>query len=168
MTNAHVVAGSNEVGVLIDGNLRPATVVLYNPERDVAVLRVRGLNRPALQFATTPAATGNPAVVLGYPEDGPFTVDPARVRSRSTVSGADIYGGGSVQREVYAVRAIVRSGNSGGPLIATNGHVLGVVFATALDSNDTGYALTAAEVRPDAAAGRTAIRPVDTGHCTAG
>jgi S1-C subfamily serine protease len=90
------------------------------------------------------------------------------VRSRTTVSGADIYGGGSVRREVYAVRATVRSGNSGGPLVTGRGQVLGVVFATALDSSDTGYALTAAEVAPDASAGRTADTPVDTGRCTAG
>jgi S1-C subfamily serine protease len=169
MTNAHVVAGASEVAVQVGRNdLRAATVVVYDPDTDVAVLRVKDLGQKPLSFAGSAGSTGDSAVVLGYPEDGPFTVGSARVRSRTTVSGADIYGGGSVRREVYSVRATVRSGNSGGPLVTDSGHVLGVVFATALDSNDTGYALTAAEVSHDAAAGRTADTPVGTGHCTAG
>jgi S1-C subfamily serine protease len=168
MTNAHVVAGAGEVDVRVGNELRGASVVLYDPDKDVAVLRVHDLNRRPLKFASEPASTGDSAVVLGYPEDGPFDVRSARVRSRTTVSGADIYGSGSVRREVYAVRATVRSGNSGGPLITVGGRVLGVVFATALDSNDTGYALTAAEVASDATTGRTAEAPVGTGGCTAG
>ncbi len=168
MTNAHVVAGAAEVAVQVGRHLQPASVVMYDPDTDVAVLRVKDLGLKSLAFAQTPAATGDSAVVLGYPEDGPFTVGSARVRSRTTVSGADIYGSGSVRREVYSVRASVRSGNSGGPLITDSGVVLGVVFATALDSNDTGYALTAAEVAHDASVGRTADTPVDTGRCTAG
>jgi S1-C subfamily serine protease len=168
MTNAHVVAGASDVVVKVGDQLQPATVVVYDPEKDVAVLRVKDLGRRALSFAGNPASTGDPAVVLGYPEDGGFTVGAARVRSRTTVSGADIYGSGSVRREVYAVRATVRSGNSGGPLVTDGGHVLGVVFATALDSSDTGYALTAAEVADDAAKGRSADAPVETGRCTAG
>jgi S1-C subfamily serine protease len=168
MTNAHVVAGASEVAVQLGDGLHAATVVLYDPEKDVAVLRVKDLGKRALTFAGNPAATGDPAVVLGYPEDGPYTAGAARVRSRTTVSGADIYGSGSVRREVYAVRAKVRSGNSGGPLVTNGGHVLGVVFATALDSSDTGYALTAAEVADDASKGRTADTPVETGRCTAG
>jgi S1-C subfamily serine protease len=169
MTNAHVVAGASEVAVQVGrGDLRPASVVVYDPETDVAVLRVKDLGRRALSFAGAPASTGDPSVVLGYPEDGPYTAGAARVRSRTTVSGADIYGSGSVRREVYAVRATVRSGNSGGPLVTNTGEVLGVVFATALDSSDTGYALTAAEVAHDASAGRTADAPVETGRCTAG
>ena len=169
MTNAHVVAGASDVAVQVGRNdLRPATVVVYDPDTDVAVLRVKKLGRDPLSFASAAASTGDPAIVLGYPEDGPFTVGSARVRSRTTVSGADIYGSGSVRREVYAVRAAVRSGNSGGPLVTDSGAVLGVVFATALDSSDTGYALTAAEVSDDAAAGRNAETPVGTGRCTAG
>jgi S1-C subfamily serine protease len=169
MTNAHVVAGTSQVAVQVrpDRNLA-ATVVLYDPQRDVAVLDVPGLDAPVLSFATHSARTGDPAVVLGYPQDGPFTVHSARIRTKTTVSGSDIYGNGSVRREIYAVRAVIRSGNSGGPLLADDGAVLGVVFATALDSSDTGYALTAAEVAPDATRGRTASVPVGTGACTPG
>ena len=106
--------------------------------------------------------------MLGYPEDGPLDVRSARVRARATVSGADIYGNGTVHREVYSIRSLVRSGNSGGPLLAADGTVLGVVFATDLRSSDTGYALTASEVASDYAKGRTATAPVGTGGCTPG
>jgi len=80
--------------------------------------------------------------------------------------GQDIYGSQTVQREVYAIRSLVRSGNSGGPLIDTKGQVLGIVFATARDSPDTGFVLTNAEVAADAAAGRTGTAPVSTSACT--
>jgi S1-C subfamily serine protease len=169
MTNAHVVAGSREVGVQAPGGGNPAaTVVLYDSDRDVAVLRVPGLGAPALQFAGRPASFGDPAVVLGYPQDGPLTVGSARVRSRSEVRGADIYGNGVVHREVYTVRAVVRSGNSGGPLLADDGTVLGVVFATALESPDTGFVLTASEISSDAQQGSGRTAAAATGGCTAG
>jgi S1-C subfamily serine protease len=73
-----------------------------------------------------------------------------------------------VQREVYSIRSLVRSGNSGGPLLASDGRVLGIVFATDLRSSDTGYVLTAAEVAGDYRAGRNATAPVNTGGCTPG
>ncbi|MDT4983378.1 MAG: hypothetical protein QOF95_868 [Pseudonocardiales bacterium] len=169
ITNAHVVAGTTQVRVAIsDTETVPATVIVYDPRRDVAVLAVPDLNAPALQFAPKPASTGDPAVVLGYPQDGPFDVRSARVRSQDTVSGKDIYGNGNVRREIYAIYAVVRSGNSGGPLIATDGTVFGVVFATALDSSNTGYALTDSEIAPDVAKARTASGSASTGSCTPG
>lgn len=166
MTNAHVVAGTDQVAVQLSRHQVPATVVDYNPQRDVAVLYVPRLHEPALPFAHAPAQSGDPALVAGYPQDGPLDVRTARVGSRKTFAGADIYGHGNVRRDVYAIRGVVRSGNSGGPLLARNGAVLGVVFATALDQPDTGYVLTASEVRPDFRAGRGATRPVTTGGCT--
>jgi S1-C subfamily serine protease len=168
MTNAHVVAGTNQVSVKIPGQNQelPATVVLYDPERDVAVLDVPDLKANKLQFTPSPAKTGDSAVVLGYPEDGPLNAQPARVRTRATVSGADIYGHGGVRREVYSIRALVRSGNSGGPLLADDGTVLGVVFATDLRSSDTGYVLTAAEVSDDFTQGQNATTAMQTGNCT--
>lgn len=168
MTNAHVVAGTRQVSVVVGGQQLPATVVLYDPDRDVALLDVPDLNARRLHFAAQPASTGDPAVVMGYPQDGPLDVRAARVRTRTTVSGSDIYGNGGVQREVYSIRSLVRSGNSGGPLLAANGSVLGVVFATDLRSSDTGYVLTAGEVASDYARGRAATAPVATGGCTAG
>jgi S1-C subfamily serine protease len=166
LTNAHVVAGADAVTVQTAKGAQDASVVLFDPKRDVAVLFVPGLNEKPLSFAPKPAATNNSAIVLGYPENGSFDVRPARIRSRETISGHDIYGNGTVDREIYSIRSTVRSGNSGGPLITPQGSVLGIVFATALDSNDTGFVLTDAEVRPDANAGRAATASVDTGHCT--
>lgn len=166
LTNAHVVAGARSVVVEDGGNSLPARVVLFDPERDVAVLDVPGLHAPALNFARKAADTGDPAVVLGYPEDGPYTAQAARVRSRTTVHGSDIYGHGSVDRSIYSVRSIVRSGNSGGPLLAFNGRVLGMVFATALDSPDTGFVLSDSEIGADARRGSSLTAPRATGACT--
>jgi S1-C subfamily serine protease len=168
LTNAHVVAGTDSVTVQAGAESLPAAVVLYDSKRDVAVLDVPGLRAPALRFARQDAATGEPALVLGFPEDGPFTAGTARIRSRFEVTGNDIYGTHTVTREVYAVRAVVRSGNSGGPLVGDDGTVSGMVFATALDSSDTGYALTDDEIGSDATAGVHAGDPVGTGSCTPG
>jgi S1-C subfamily serine protease len=167
LTNAHVVAGTRNVRIVVGTDqYLPARVVLIDPERDVAVLDVPGLSAPVLQFSPTDAKTGDPALVLGYPENGPFTVRSARVRSIATVGGSDIYGHNNIHRSIYSIRAVVRSGNSGGPLLAYDGSVLGVVFATAVDSPDTGFALTDEEVASDAAQGRTLTAPVRTGGCT--
>ena len=169
LTNAHVVAGASQVSIAVGPHeLKTAHVVLYDPGRDVAVLDVPGLSAPALPFASATAKTGDPALVLGYPEDGPYTVRSARVRELRTVSGSNIYGHGSVKREVYLVRAQVRSGNSGGPLLTDDGAVIGVIFATDLRSNQTGYALSAAEVASDASTARSAKHTVDTEGCTPG
>lgn len=168
MTNAHVVAGTRQVSVVVGDRQLPATVVLYDPERDVAVLDVPDLSARALRYAHKPADTNDPAVVMGFPQDGPLDVEAARVRARSTVAGSDIYGDAGVHREVYSIRSLVRSGNSGGPLLAANGRVLGIVFATDLRSSDTGYVLTAAEVAGDFHQGRNGTAPVGTGGCTPG
>jgi S1-C subfamily serine protease len=166
MTNAHVVAGGRSVRVVTNAGTWRARVVVYDPHRDVAVLAVPGLTARSLAFAAATAKTGQDAVVLGYPKDGPFDAEAARVRGQQQIRGDDIYGNSGDIRRVYAVRALVRSGNSGGPLIDTSGRVLGVVFASAIDSADTGFVLTAAEVSPDARAGRTATATVGTESCT--
>jgi S1-C subfamily serine protease len=166
MTNAHVVAGTRQVSVVVGDRQVAATVVRYDPERDVAVLDVPDLTAQALHYARSPAETNDPAVVMGFPQDGPLNVQAARVRARTTVSGSDIYGNSGVHREVYSIRSLVRSGNSGGPLLAANGRVLGIVFATDLRSSDTGYVLTAAEVASDFQKARNATAPVGTGGCT--
>ena len=169
ITNAHVVAGTNQVGVVVGGETVPATVVLFDPRRDVAVLYVKDLGAPLLHFASQPATRGAQAAVMGFPEDSPsLIIKSARIRSRITVQGNDIYGNDRVHREIYSVRSTVRSGNSGGPLLGADGRVLGIVFATALDSSDTGYVLTAKEVAPDATAGTNLVDRVGTGSCTPG
>lgn len=165
MTNAHVVAGVRAPTVYLpDGSGRSATVVLYDPDRDVAVLAVDGLSVKALAFAGD-AANGASGAVAGYPEDGGFTAVAARVRDRQDIRGPNIYQRKTVTRDVYAIRASVLPGNSGGPLLSASGSVYGVVFAAATDTAQTGYVLTAAEVAADASAGRTASGAVSTQGC---
>jgi S1-C subfamily serine protease len=167
MTNAHVVAGVQSPTVALPGPgaaVLSARVVLYDPNRDVAVLFVPGLTRRPLAF-NGPVPTGADAVVAGYPLDGPLTARPARVAGDQEISGPNIYGDRTVTREVYTVRAVVREGNSGGPLLSPSGKVDGVVFAASVEFNDVGYALTAREVAGDARAGATATRVVSTQRC---
>lgn len=165
MTNAHVVAGVTSPTVrTTDGRTLAARIVLYDPERDVAVLDVPGLGGTSLTFAG-PIARGQSAIVVGYPENGPFTAVAARVRSVEEARGPDIYQSQQVTRQIYALYAIIRPGNSGGPLLTPSGQVAGVVFAAAVDHAHTGYALTAHELAPDAAAGATATASVSTQGC---
>ncbi|WP_405585119.1 MarP family serine protease [Streptomyces sp. NBC_01190] len=167
MTNAHVVGGVREPTVQVGGvgRLHDARVVLYDWQRDIAVLDVPGLNAPALSFAGSDARSKDDAIVAGFPENGGFDVRAARVRGRIEASGPDIYHRGTVHRDVYSLYATVRQGNSGGPLLTADGRVAGVVFAKSLDDANTGYALTAGEVAPDATAGNTANRQVDSEGC---
>ncbi|POX53926.1 MarP family serine protease [Streptomyces sp. Ru72] len=167
MTNAHVVGGVDEPTVQIGGEGRKydAKVVLYDWRRDIAVLDVPDLDAPALKFASTDATGGSGAIVAGFPENGSYNVQPARVRGRITANGPDIYHRGTVRRDVYSLYATVRQGNSGGPLLTPDGRVYGVVFAKSLDDANTGYALTADEVRQDIAQGRAANQQVDSDNC---
>jgi S1-C subfamily serine protease len=165
MTNAHVVAGVKAPTVLVpNGGSLAARVVLYDPNRDVAVLDVPGLERRPLDFAGA-QTIGTDAVVAGYPEDGPLTAAAARIAGDQTVTGPNIYQTRQVSREVYTIRGKVLPGNSGGPLLTTSGTVAGVVFAASLDASNVGYALTAAEVASDARAGADATTPVSTHGC---
>jgi S1-C subfamily serine protease len=168
LTNAHVVAGTRRVVVVPEGRDQPlaGSVVLYDPQRDLAVIDVPGLDAPPLNFANSPAKTDADAIVLGYPLDGPYDAEPARIRDIGPIRGPDIYNDRTVTRDIYTIRGLVRSGNSGGPLVTTDGRVLGVIFAAAADDPQTGFALTADEAAPDIAAGRTATNRVDTGDCT--
>jgi len=167
MTNAHVVAGSDKVAVETGRGQLAATVVLFDPASDLAVLEVPKLTAPVLSFAVKPATTGASAIVLGYPLDGPYTATPARLRSEISLRGPNIYDSQTVVRDVYTVRGRIRSGNSGGPMIDPNGFVLGVVFGAAVDNVDTGFALTAAEVKDEVAAAPNLGHAVGTGTCTA-
>lgn len=167
MTNAHVVGGVDEPTVQIGDTNQTydAKVVLYDWERDIAVLDVPTLKAPALKFTSEDASSGAGAIVAGFPEDGPYDVRPARVRGRIQAKGPDIYHRGTVRRDVYSLYATVRQGNSGGPLLTPDGKVYGVIFAKSLDDPDTGYALTVDEVREDIERGRTANQEVDSQGC---
>ncbi|MCC8929219.1 MarP family serine protease [Rhodococcus sp. I2R] len=165
MTNAHVVAGTDGVTVDSVGSVFDAEVVLFDSEEDVALLRVPGLRAPVLNFRADPAAPGEGAIVLGYPGGGPYTASSARVRETLNLSGPDIYQTGTVQREVYTVRGTVRQGNSGGPLVAADGQVLGLVFGAAVDDPDTGFVLTASEIADELERGISSPVAVGTGAC---
>ncbi|MDH2387705.1 MarP family serine protease [Streptomyces sp. HNM0663] len=167
MTNAHVVGGVDEPTVQIggEGRLYDAKVVLYDWQRDIAVLDVPDLRARPLQFADGDASTGDSAIVAGFPENGSYDVRSARVRGRINANGPDIYHRGTVQRDVYSLYATVRQGNSGGPLLTTDGRVYGVIFARSLDDPDTGYALTVDEIREDITLGRSANQEVDSQRC---
>lgn len=169
VTNAHVVAGMRRPRVRV-GGVGPALdgqVVVFDPVRDLAVLDVPGLDAPALRRADD-LSRGNRAVVAGFPLDGPYRLDAARVRDVITARGKDIYGSRPSVREVYSLYARVQPGNSGGPLLDPDGRVVGVVFAKSLDDDVTGYALTMDEARPVLERGLTAKRAVLTGGCSAG
>jgi S1-C subfamily serine protease len=169
LTNAHVVAGTKTVDVEENGRRLAATVVEFDPETDVAVLAVPGLTAAPLTFATgADAKSGTGAVVVGYPLDGPLTLGAARVRADFTLHGPDIYDARNVDRKVYTLRADVRAGNSGGPLLATDGRVLGVIFGAAVDKPDVGFALTNAQVEDVVAGAAADSTPVGTGACATG
>jgi S1-C subfamily serine protease len=166
ITNAHVVAGTDQVQVEISpNNALDATVVSYDPETDVAVLKVPGLRAPVLPLAPQPAISGLSGLVLGYPLDGPYTASAARVRDRIHLRGPDIYNASTVVRNVYTVRAVVRSGNSGGPLLDGSGQVLGLVFGAAVDNDETGFVLADDEIADEVITAPSRNTEVSTGSC---
>jgi len=167
MTNAHVVAGVTERQTITtaSGQTLSATVVYYDPQVDVAVLYVPGLNLSSLQFAGQ-ANPGDNAVVAGYPLDAQsLHAVPARIGGIQNAQGPNIYQTATVTRQIYEIRAVVESGNSGGPLLSPDGRVYGVVFAAAVGVSNTGFALTAAQVAPAAQAGGHATTAVSTMGC---
>ena len=165
LTNAHVVAGVTD-GPTVSRGLHTwsAQVVLYDPKTDLAVLYVPGLGAPPLHWAAQ-AKIGVSAIVAGFPDNGPFTPVAARIGGIEQAESPDIYQTENVNRQIYSIRADVRPGNSGGPLLATTGQVYGVVFAAATSVTDTGYALTAAQVQQDAKQGVGRTASVSTQGC---
>src|SRR6476661_1035349 len=169
VTNAHVVAGMQTATLRVHGTGRSYTgrVVLFDTRRDLAVLSVPDLPAQPLRQGQD-LQRGDSGVVAGFPLDGPYRLDAARVREVIQAHGSDIYGRPGTSREVYSLYAQVRPGNSGGPLLSTDGRVVGVVFAKSLDDPSTGYALTMDEARPVLDAAASASTPVDTGPCVSG
>ena len=165
MSNAHVVAGAETFDVSIGDEALRATVVLYEPRLDIAVLDVPGLQSPPLRFADEIVPSGTDALVLGYPGGGDFAATPARVRDVIELSGPDIYRTTTVKREVYVIRGEVGQGDSGGPLIDRTGRVLGINFGAAVDDPDTGFVLTAKQVYSQMVLSTGESAPVATGAC---
>lgn len=166
VTNAHVVAGTRSVQVTVDATKKySAQVVYYDPQTDVAVLNVPGMQAKPLPIVFNGARPGDPGFVLGYPGGGPLTLSSSRVRSQQTLEGRNIYRDSQVRRDVYLLRGQVRPGNSGGPMFDSKGNVVGVIFGVAVDDPDTAFALTAKQVEPALQAGTTATAAVSTGNC---
>jgi S1-C subfamily serine protease len=164
MTNAHVVAGVSDPTILLGTQRIRAAVVYYDPNVDVAVLAAGRLTATPLAFARG-GRSGDRAAVLGYPENGGFDAEPARIRETRELLSPNIYGDGRVVRATYSLYAKVRPGNSGGPLVNPDGRVWGVVFAASVTDSRTGYALTSRQVSAAARRAAHLTRPVDTGGC---
>jgi S1-C subfamily serine protease len=173
VTNAHVVAGEQDTSVQIGGRAPdlPARTVAFDPTHDIAVLDVSGLGLPSLSLVREPAS-GTSGAILGYPEDGPFDVEPGRIGRTQTVLTDNAYGQGPVARSLTPLRGLVRPGNSGGAMVDSSGRVLTTVFAATVGGRPRGgygvanatvaAALGGAEARVRAGAG------VGTGPCAAG
>lgn len=168
VTNAHVVAGVPEPVVQApNGQALDGRVVYFDPDNDLAVVAVIGLDVKPLDLAGT-LAEGDDAVVDGYPFGGPFQTGAAQVLAVSTEQIENIYGTGTDPREVYSLAARVNPGNSGGPLLTTGGDVAGVVFARSSTDDDLGYAMTNAELTPVVAKAPTLSTAIEPGTCIRG
>jgi len=148
VTNAHVVSGTHAHHLLTPaGDDLAASVVYFDPARDVALLSVPNLTSPGLGFA--PASRGTDSAVIGYPGGGPERIEPAVVDGAVEAVGRDIFSNSSITRQVYVIQGRVRPGNSGGPLVDLKGKVLGIVFATSASDPNQAYALTDDEINSD-------------------
>lgn len=165
VTNAHVVAGQDDTTVQPrgEGAALDAEAIWFDPRNDLAILRVPELSGAPLLRMNADARVGAAAAVLGFPENGPYDVRPARLGPTDTVLSQDAYGRGPVQRPITSLRGLVRPGNSGGPAVDASGRVVTTIFAAATGRRSTGYGVPDRVVRE--ALGR-ARGPVDTGPCT--
>ena len=163
VTNAHVVSGTSSHTIQKpDGSTMRATVVLFDPERDVAVLYVPGYSVAGLTFGS--ARRGTEGAVIGYPGGLSEKVVAAVVDGSVAAQGRDIYNQNLVTRQIFVLQASVHPGNSGGPLIDMQGHVLGMVFATSASDPNQAYALTDDEIAPDIRDAEANPTPRDTSH----
>jgi S1-C subfamily serine protease len=165
-TNAHVVAGVTSPKVRDERKTYNTTVVLFDPANDLAVLRAIGLNTPTLPLLTTEQKPGTTAFALGYPGGGDYTVSPGVVLEQFKALGQDIYGQNRTTRSVYSLQTTVVRGNSGGPVVSSDGSVMGVVFATSTTYNNVGYALTIPQVADQLARAQRTTSAVSTGQCS--
>jgi hypothetical protein len=163
VTNAHVVAGQDDTTVQPEGEgpRYDAQAVYFSARNDIAVLQVDGLDLPELELDSDPRS-GQAAAILGYPEDGPFTVRPGRLGQTETVLTQNAYGEGPIRRTIVSFRGRVRSGNSGGPLVDRDGEVVATVFASTRGDRPGGYGVPNSIVREALARSTT---PVSTGPC---
>lgn len=166
LTNAHVVAGEQATTVTnVDGVRHEGVVVGFDPARDLALVRARGLGLAPVERA--PGGVDDSGAVIGYPGGGPQLESPARIAEDITATGTDIYRDASTRRSVFVLAAGLAPGDSGGPLVDRAGRVVGLAFAVDPGDPDTAYALTDREISKGLAAfaraGTTAS--VRTGRC---
>ncbi len=165
VTNAHVVAGETATQVQVGGSGRrlPAEVVVFDERNDIAILRVDGLGlRPLRTAAPRPGAA---VAVIGFPENGPLDLEPARTGTTQRVVSSDAYDRGPVERIVTSFRVYVRPGNSGGPAVDANGRVVSTIFASRTDSENSGYGVPSRVVQRHLRAAASRPTPVSTGRC---
>jgi S1-C subfamily serine protease len=173
VTNAHVVAGEQDTTVEVAGNSPALTArpVAFDPTNDIAVLRIENLGLPALSLVRNPSQ-GRAGAILGYPENGPFDVQPGRIGQTQNVLTQDAYGHGPVTRLLTPLRGLVRPGNSGGPLVDGEGHVLTTVFASTVGGSSAGgYGVANATVSGELATANARAEQgaqVSTGSCVSG
>jgi S1-C subfamily serine protease len=166
VTNAHVVAGVQRPTVTDTAGQHDATVVLFDPDEDLAVLTASTLQAPSLATESRTMTPGTQGAVLGYPGGGPLRADGAVVLDAMTAVGQNIYGEGTVTRAVYQLAADIQPGSSGGPLVTADGQVAGVVFAKSVSQDAVGYALVWNEVAAEVDAAKTLTDAVPTGACS--
>lgn len=166
VTNAHVVAGVASPKVLDGNGIHATKVVWFDPDVDIAVLRVGNLAGSPLAITSDEQPANTPAVVVGYPGGGDFDAQPAAVISHFSAYGRNIYGQGTTVRDIYSVQAKIIPGNSGGPLVGADGTVLGIVFATSTTYNNVGYALTGHQVAGELAQAQQSTTVRGTGSCS--
>ncbi|MEW1808815.1 MarP family serine protease [Pseudarthrobacter sp. NPDC080039] len=165
VTNAHVVAGvSQPVVEMPDGGAMPGRVVYFDTKRDLAVLAVDNLPTQPLPLSRD-LPGGSQAAFAGYPHGGPFQSKPATVQDIATVLVPDIYGNNPSPEDIYRLAGDVQPGNSGGPLLTTDGQVAGVVFAKATSDAEVGFAITMNDVEPVAEQAPSLSSPVSSGQC---
>ena len=168
ITNAHVVAGGDEVTIQSPSGDVGGTIVLFDPDTDVAVVYAPDLTTPMVELDTNEYERGEPGATLGYPgaAEGQLKVHRAAVQEVYDANGRDIYGRSEVTRRVYELRSPVRQGDSGGPFALPNGKVAGMVFAASTTDGRIGYALTGGEIADEIDKGTRRTTPVSAGRCT--
>jgi S1-C subfamily serine protease len=168
VTNAHVVAGESHTRVeTTDLRRLDAEVVAFDPKRDLAVLRVPGLGLPALERAT--ASVDDTGALFGHPGGGPLREAPVRIAEQIVARGTDITHSAETERDVFVLAATTAPGDSGGPIVDQQGHVVGVMFAYDISRETTAYALTRGELDAvlDPVVAGTSTLPHSTGDCLA-
>jgi S1-C subfamily serine protease len=168
VTNAHVIAGEGTTQVVVGASSFGATPVLFDPSYDLAVLRTDAPLGSPLKIAPAVVSRGTQGAVVGYPHNGPLTVAPSGVSAVFTAAGRDIYNQTPVDRQVYQLDAVVEPGNSGSPVVDSDGQVIGVVFSRSTATSNIGYALTSPGVLKRIHEGSLRTKPVTTGACTEG